>query len=136
MITADGLVVVHRDGQGRSATCDFAALPAAAPFQRSLARLFAAKCAPSGSWGERQDQQCCVWAIRPFAHFLGGYEGAPQDVDGMTVVFWNAWRLSLAPRPFDHTKHSTVSGPLRQDPRLPGAVREAMSNRFVWVHRG
>ncbi|MFD8440474.1 hypothetical protein ACFV2I_36160 [Streptomyces microflavus] len=136
MFASDGLVVVHRDDQGRTARFDFATLPGAAPFRLSLARLFAARCAPSGTWRSVKTSQAAWWAIRPFTQFLGAREGAPQDVGDLTAAFWNAWRLSLAPRAFDYTKHSTVAGLLQQDPRLPYAVREAMARRFVWSTLG
>ncbi|MBT1183929.1 hypothetical protein HET69_07845 [Streptomyces sp. CJ_13] len=118
------------------AVYDFATLPIPAPFKRSLATLFAARCGPSGTWASVKTSDSAWWAVRPFALFLGAYGGVPQDVDEMTVALWSAWRLTLAPRPFDYTKYATVAGLLRQDLRLSPAVREAMGKRFAWSTSG
>ncbi|MFG2488013.1 hypothetical protein ACGFSI_35380 [Streptomyces virginiae] len=131
-----GLVVRHQNRQGRVALYDFATLPVAPAFQRSLAVLFAAKCAPGGGWDSIKTSDGNWWMIRPFAEFLSTYDGAPTDVGGMTAALWNAWRLSLEPRPNGYNKHSTVAGLLQQDPRLPQPVREAMARRFSWTSAG
>ncbi|MFG2631420.1 hypothetical protein [Streptomyces sp. NPDC048473] len=111
-------------------------MPVAVPFQRSLAALFAAKCAPGGGWDSLKTSDAAWWVLRPFAEFLSAYEGAPRDVEGMTAALWNTWRLSLEPRPNGYNKHSTVAGLLQQDPRLPQPVREAMAKRFTWTSAG
>ncbi|MFF0408029.1 hypothetical protein [[Kitasatospora] papulosa] len=136
VLASGGLLVIHSDDQGRTARFDFTTLPGPTPFRQSLARLFAARCAPAGTWRSVKTSKGAWWAIRPFTQFLDAHEDAPQDVGDLTAGFWNAWRLSLAPRAFDYTKHSRVAGLLQQDPRLPHAVREAMAKRFVWSARG
>jgi hypothetical protein len=136
LIVEQGLVVLHRNRQGRVVTYDFATLPVAVPFQRSLAALFAAKCAPGGGWDSLKTSDAAWWVIRPFAEFLSRYQGAPRDVEDMTAGLWNTWRLSLEPRPNGYNKYSTVAGLPQQDPRLPQAVREAMAKRFNWTSAG
>lgn len=50
VLDENGLVVRHRDAQGRVRSYAFGALPVPKAFGRSLAALYAAKCAPGGGW--------------------------------------------------------------------------------------
>ncbi|MEU7415080.1 MULTISPECIES: hypothetical protein [Streptomyces] len=136
VLEAASLVVRHVDRQGRVAIFDFASLPVAVPFQRSLAALFVAKCSAGGGWDSVNTSDTAWWMIRPFAYFLGEQPDAPQDIDGLTAALWNTWRLSLEPRTNGSHKHSAVAGLLQQDSRLPQPVREAMARRFAWSAEG
>lgn len=125
------------DLQLRSLLADFGSADVHAPVgEEELTAVFTARCAPSGSWASVKTSNAAWWALRPFAQFLSAYGSVPQDVDEVTVASWSAWRLSLAPRPFDYTKHVTVAGLLREDPRLAPAVREVMAQRFAWSTPG
>ncbi|MFE0732093.1 hypothetical protein ACFW2X_28355 [Streptomyces antibioticus] len=129
----DGLVVTHRDQQGRVRHYDFGALPVPGPLQHSLAVLFAAKCTPGGGWDSVETSEASWYVVRPFAEFLSELDQVPQDVDRLTTAHWNAWRLSLPPVTTGYTKYSVVAGLLQQDGRLARPVREAMAQRFAWT---
>ena len=129
----DGRVVTHRDQQGRVRRYDFAALPVPEPFQRSLAMLFAAKCAPGGGWDSAETSEASWYLVRPFAEFLSELDPVPQDVDRLAAGHWNAWRLSLPPVTNGYNKFSAVAGLLQMDRRLARPVREAMAQRFAWT---
>ncbi|WP_338783712.1 hypothetical protein [Streptomyces sp. DG1A-41] len=128
-----GLAVTHRDQQGRVRRYDFGTFPAPEPWQRSLAVLFAAKCAPGGGWDSVETSEANWYLIRPFGEFLSALEPAPPDVDRLSAAHWHAWRLSLPPNTNGYSKYSTVAGLLQHDERLPRAVREAMAQRFAWT---
>lgn len=123
----------HRDPQGRTRSYDFAVLPIPPVFQRSLAALYAAKCAPGGGWDSVETSEANWYLIRPFGEFLSALEPAPPDVDRLSAAHWHAWRLSLPPNTNGYSKYSTVAGLLQHDERLPRAVREAMAQRFAWT---
>ncbi|WP_406407367.1 hypothetical protein [Streptomyces halstedii] len=126
-------MVTHRDQQGRVRCYDFATFPAPEPWQRTLAVLFAAKCAPGGGWDSVETSEGNWYLVRPFGEFLSELEASPLDVDRLSAAHWNAWRLSLPPNTNGYNKYSTVAGLLQQDRRLPRPVREAMARRFVWT---
>ncbi|MFD7096739.1 hypothetical protein [Streptomyces xanthophaeus] len=128
----DGLVVRHLDQRGASRSYDFTTLPVPAPFQRSLAALVAAKCAPGGGWDSTKSSEAAWYVLRPFAAFIAALDEVPQDVDQVTVAVWSAWRMSLPPTANGHTKHTVVAGLLQQDARLEQPVRELMGRRFAW----
>ncbi|MFD4659676.1 hypothetical protein ACFWP2_29075 [Kitasatospora sp. NPDC058444] len=111
---------------------NFATLPLPLPFQRSLAALYAAKCAPGGGWDSVRTSEGQWYVVRPFARFLAGLGDVPQDVDRLTASHWAAWRLSLPARTGGYNKYSVVAGLLQADARLPRPVREAMARRFTW----
>ncbi|WP_217255133.1 hypothetical protein [Streptomyces sp. AC602_WCS936] len=129
----DGLVVTHRDQQGRVRRYDFGTVLVPSPWQRSLAVLFAAKCTPGGGWDSVESSEATWYMVRPFAEFLSALDQAPQDVDRLTAGHWNAWRLSLPPNTNGYSKYSTVAGLLQHDQRLAQPVREAMAQRFTWT---
>lgn len=133
VMAEDSLVVMHRDERGSVRAYDFGTLPIPEGFQRSLADLFAAKCAPGGGWDSVETSEARWYLVRPFAEFLSGLRNVPQDVDRLTVGVWDAWRLSLPPLSNGYYKYSGVAGLLQQHPALPGAVREAMARRFAWT---
>ncbi|MFJ5548622.1 hypothetical protein [Streptomyces sp. NPDC093225] len=122
----------HRDAQGRVRRYDFGRLPVPEDFQRSLAALYVAKCAPGGGWDSIESSEANWYLIKPFAEFLAGLDDVPQDVDRLTAAQWTAWRLSLPPRTNGYNKFAAVAGLLRLDPRLSASVREAMASRFFW----
>ncbi|MFF4764666.1 hypothetical protein [Streptomyces sp. NPDC001292] len=122
----------HRDAQGMMRSYDFGALPVPEAFQRSLAALYVVKCAPGGGWDSVETSEAHWYLVRPFTEFLAGLDAVPPDVDGLTTTHWNAWRLSLPPRPNGYSKYASVAGLLQLDPRLAQPVREAMAKRFAW----
>ncbi|MFJ2746359.1 hypothetical protein ACIO3O_42620 [Streptomyces sp. NPDC087440] len=132
VLEEDGLAVRHGDAQGRVRTYDFGVLPVPEAFQRSLAVLYAAKCAPGGGWDSIETSEGHWYLVRPFAEFLSGLDDVPQDVDQLTPAHWSAWRLSLPPRPNGHSKYASIASLLQMDARLALPVREAMAVRFVW----
>ncbi|MFL0395159.1 hypothetical protein ACH0CM_20850 [Streptomyces albus] len=129
----DGLVVIHRDQQGRVRDYDFGTFPAPEPWQRSLAALFAAKCRPGGGWDSVETSEASWYLVRPFGEFLSKLEAAPLDVDRLSAALWHAWRLSLPPNTNGYNKYAAVAGLLQHDERLTRPVREAMAQRFAWT---
>ncbi|PBO20209.1 hypothetical protein CLM83_01890 [Streptomyces albidoflavus] len=129
----DGLVVTHRDQQGRVRRYNFDTFPAPGPWQRSLAVLFAGKCSLGGGWESVETSEANWYLVRPFGEFLSALEEAPSDVDRLSAAHWHAWRLSLPPNTNGYNKYSTVAGLLQHDKRLPRPVREAMAQRFAWT---
>ncbi len=129
-------MVTHRDTQGSVRAYDFGALAVPEPWQRSLAALFAAKCAPGGGWDSVESSEASWYVVRPFAEFLSKLDDVPVDVDRLTAGHWRAWRLSLPPSSNGYTKYSTVAGLLRMDARLARPVREVMAQRFAWSSDG
>ncbi|MBE1603047.1 hypothetical protein [Streptomyces stelliscabiei] len=126
-------MVRHRDAQGRQRSYDFGSFPVPEPFQRSLAALFAAKCAPGGGWDSVESSEASWYVVRPFAEFVSELNEVPVDVDRLTTGHWQAYRLSLPPSSTGYTKYSTVSALLQLDARLTQQVREAMAQRFAWT---
>ncbi|MEU1090085.1 hypothetical protein ABZ401_25245 [Streptomyces sp. NPDC005892] len=129
----DGLVVSHRDQQGRVRDYDFGTFPAPEPWQRSLAVLFAAKCAPGGGWDSVETSEASWYLVRPFGEFVSELKAAPLDVDRLSAAHWHAWRLSLPPNSNGYSKYAAVAGLLQHDERLARPVREAMAKRFAWT---
>ncbi|MER5845837.1 hypothetical protein ABT126_01720 [Streptomyces sp. NPDC002012] len=133
VLDASGLVVRHRSKMGTNKEFDFAELPFAPAMRRSLAALFAAKCAPGGGWNTH-DTSVHMWRLlRPFGEFLGEVDQQPDDIPDLTAATWMAWRLS---RPLTHTGYvqiTAVAGFLQLDPRLPQPVRAAMAKRVPRV---
>ncbi|MEU3344221.1 hypothetical protein ABZ723_04295 [Streptomyces sp. NPDC006700] len=124
------LVVHHRDRQGATATFDFAELPVAAVMQRSLAALFAARCAPGGGWDSFQTSRGNWYSLRAFSKFLAGEQRPPDDVPDLTPAHWNAWRLSRPASVTGYRTYREVASLLRGDPRLNATTREAMAKRM------
>ncbi|BBC38515.1 hypothetical protein SGFS_098090 [Streptomyces graminofaciens] len=120
-------MVRHRDAQGRQRSYDFGTFPVPEAFQRSLAALFAAKCAPGGGWDSVESSEASWYVTRPFAEFVSEQDEVPLDVDRLTAGHWQAWRLSLPPPSTGYTKYSTVSALLQLDARPARPVREAMA---------
>ncbi|MGQ4355847.1 hypothetical protein [Streptomyces drozdowiczii] len=125
-------MVTHRDARGRARAYDFSTLPVPVPWQRSLAKVFTAKCAPGGGWDSLESSEGSWYIVRPFADFLGKLDEVPPDVDRLTTGHWKAWRLSLRPSSNGYTKYSTIASLLQMDTRVAQPVREAMSQRFAW----
>ncbi|MFI6122356.1 hypothetical protein ACIBCU_21435 [Streptomyces sp. NPDC051064] len=125
-------MVTHRDAHGRVRAYDFSTLPVPGPWQRSLASVFTAKCAPGGGWDSVESSEGSWYIVRPFADFLRQLDEVPPDVDRLTAGHWKAWRLSLRPTSNGYTKYSTIASLLQMDSRLAQPVREAMAQRFAW----
>ncbi|GGW17204.1 hypothetical protein ACIQJ8_33315 [Streptomyces globisporus] len=123
----------HRDAQGKVRRYDFGKLPVPDAFQRSLAALYAAKCAPGGGWDSIASSEAQWYLVKPFTEFLAGLDEVPQDVDTLTAAQWTMWRLSLPPRSNGYKKFSAIVSLLQLDPRLSPAVREVMAKRFFWA---
>lgn len=89
-----GLIVHHHNQVGRVKDYDFSTLPVAAPMQRSLATLFAARCTPHG-WAAHVTSRNYWIHVTQFAKFLAEQECPPHDLDGLTVSMVRRWRLSV-----------------------------------------
>ncbi|MCX5336801.1 hypothetical protein [Streptomyces sp. NBC_00140] len=122
-----GLVVRHRDRDGHERDFDFSTLPAAAPLQRSLAVLFAAR---THGWGSHETSKGCFRYLHAFATFASQRARPPGDLDELTAAAVKAW--------WEQQKHTSgrrevfrsVASLLRDDPRLQaGPVFEELARR-------
>lgn len=127
----DGLVVRHVNRDGRSLEYDFATLPVAEPMQRSLARLFAARCVPH-RWGAHTTSKKHWDKLQKFAEFLAEQERPPRDLDELTGPMVKRWRTS---RPKTAGGYNSVTGVVRilkDDPRLQnGRVADELLRRMA-----
>ncbi|CAM5310199.1 hypothetical protein [Streptomyces abikoensis] len=130
VVTGDGLVVEHRDRNGRALSFDFSTLPAAEPMQRSLAKLFAARCHPN-IWGTHDSSQQVWMLLRQFTTWLSSLPEPPRDIDSITVAVWDSWRISRDTTTVSgYTQIRRIAGILQDDPRVAGPVAEAMARRL------
>lgn len=131
----DSLLVEHRDTQGAVRRYDFAKLPLAASMRRSFAELFASYCAPGGGWDSVETGRQGWHCITQFATFVSELDQPPQDMSELTPAIWAAWRLSCPDTPTGYNRLTRIARFLKNDPRLPGPVRDAMVKRAV-VRKG
>ncbi|MFF7019914.1 hypothetical protein ACFY97_02655 [Streptomyces klenkii] len=130
VVAADGLVVEHRDRNGRTASYDFSTLPVAEPMQRSLAAVFAPHCRPA-HWSSHDTSEQVWLTLRTFTGWLASLPDPPEDVDDITVAVWNAWKLSRDTASYGgYNQVRRVAGLLLEDARVVGPVAEAMARRL------
>ncbi|WP_405958140.1 hypothetical protein [Streptomyces phaeochromogenes] len=126
---ADGLVVEHRNREGRVASYDFAVLPVAEPLQRSLAVLFAGQCR-TGTWSTHGTSRTMWREIGRFTAFLSQQPDCPNDLDEVTAGLVSRWRLAKMAAPGGRAQVRNVSKLLRTDGRLQsGPVAELLARR-------
>ncbi|MET8629608.1 hypothetical protein ABZW30_38765 [Kitasatospora sp. NPDC004669] len=122
-----GLVVHHRDRDGRQRDFDFSALAAPEPLQRSLAALFAAR---SRGWGAHETADLMFRHLRVFSAFLARRARPPRDVDEISAASVKAWWEQEKHTPSGRGAFRNVAGLLRDDPRLrSGPVLEELARR-------
>ncbi|MER8066966.1 hypothetical protein ABTZ59_01420 [Streptomyces sp. NPDC094034] len=133
VLDTSGLVVRHRSKLGTVKEFDFAELSFAPAMRRSLAALFAAKCAPGGGW-DSHDTSVHIWRLlRGFGEYLTETDQQPDDMAGLTAATWMAWRLSRPQTQMGYVQITSVAGFLQLDPRLAQPVRAAMAKRVPRV---
>jgi hypothetical protein len=127
--TDDGLVVSHINTRGVVKHFDFAGLPVAEPFQRSLAALFAARCLPA-TWSTHRSAVNYWGKLSVFARFISEQAEPISDLEDLTAGLIRRWRLALGPE-----KGRTlwfVCNLLRDDPRLQsGPVADELARRIL-----
>jgi hypothetical protein len=97
--------------------------------QRSLAALFAARCAPN-RWTVHISSSMYWRELRVFASFLSLQVRPPRDVDEVTAGSIERWRRSVLTTAGGYITFTRVSRLLRADPRLQtGPVAEALARR-------
>ncbi|MGW4651818.1 hypothetical protein [Kitasatospora sp. NPDC004289] len=122
-----GLVVHHRDRDGRQRDFDFSALAAPEAFQRSLAALFAAR---SRGWGAHETADLMFRHLRMFTAFLARRARPPRDVDEISAASVKAWWEQEKHTPSGRGAFRNVAGLLREDARLhSGPVLEELTRR-------
>ncbi|MGA4861715.1 hypothetical protein ACPB9J_03620 [Streptomyces lavendulocolor] len=126
-------MVRHRSKMGTDKEYDFAELAFAPAMRKSLAALFAAKCAPGGGWNSHDTSVRTWWLLRSFGEFLTESNQQPQDIPDLTAATWGAWRLSRPQTQMGYVQITAVAGFLQLDPRLPQPVRAAMAKRVPRV---
>lgn len=129
VLAETGLLVEHRDKCGRVRRYDFTKLPLAPDMQRSLAEMFAAKCAPGGGWDSTESSETSWGNLGMFARFLAARDDPPADISELTAAIWAQWRLSRSQKASGYALIAWAAGFLRNHPRLPAATREAMAKR-------
>ncbi|MEU6603500.1 hypothetical protein ABZ922_00170 [Streptomyces shenzhenensis] len=133
VLDASGLVVRHRSKLGTVKEFDFAELSFAPAMRRSLAALFAAKCAPGGGW-DSHDSSVHIWRLlRGFGDFLTETDQQSDDIADLTAGTWMAWRLSRPQTQMGYVQITAVAGFLQLEPRLAQSVRVAMAKRVPRV---
>ncbi|MGJ5828056.1 hypothetical protein [Streptomyces ossamyceticus] len=133
VLAEDGLRVRHLDKAGIVRDYDFATLSAPPAMLRSLAVLFAARCAPGGGW-DSTDSSFGTWRVlTAFADFLSKQERPPQDIGEITAALWKSWRVSRPDTATGYREIKSTANFLQQDVRLPQPVRKAMAKRIARV---
>ncbi|MEU9254460.1 hypothetical protein AB0D66_21720 [Streptomyces sp. NPDC048270] len=113
----DGLMVRHINRNGRSAAYDFSTLTVAEPMQRTLAKLFAARCKPQ-LWGAHTTSKQHWKKIKKFTEFLSGLDHPPRDLDELTGAVVKRWRTSQPKTVTGYKNITMVVKLLKHDPRL------------------
>ncbi|MFI1349611.1 hypothetical protein ACH4UR_25370 [Streptomyces lydicus] len=127
------MLVQHRAKNGAVREYDFATLAVAPAMRRSLAAVFAVKCAPGGGWNSHDSSKQIWHLLREFARFLAEQTDAPKDIPELTAGTWMAWRLSRPQNQAGYVQITAVAGFLQLDARLPQPVRAAMAKRVPRV---
>jgi hypothetical protein len=126
--TDDGLVVSHVNTRGVARHYDFARLPVAEPFQRSLAALFAARCVPE-AWSAHGSSLSYWRELSTFAEFISDQAEPIVDLEDLTAGLIRRWRLALGPEKLRTLWF--VCNLLRDDPRLQsGPVADELARRI------
>ncbi|HEY3692807.1 MAG TPA: hypothetical protein VGL46_21405 [Pseudonocardiaceae bacterium] len=116
MLATGGTVVRHRNKHGHVKSFDFSLLPVAEPMQRSLAAVFAARCARR--WTVHKTAGQAFDHVMRFAQFLAALEHPPGDFDELTVAMVKRWRRSRSGRPGGYQDLVWIGSLLRDDERL------------------
>ena len=126
-LSSGSLVVRHRNARGQVKEFDFSTLTVAEPFQRSLARLFAARCVPEG-WATHVSSSKYWRHVSVFAEFLAAQPETVRDLDELSAAMLRRWRNSL---PLHNKQRFTrMAFLLREDPRLQsGPVADELLRR-------
>ncbi|MGX1797990.1 hypothetical protein ACWIGN_19450 [Streptomyces albidoflavus] len=125
----DGLLVEHRNYEGRVACYDFSMLSVAQPLQRSLAVLFASECR-AGRWSAHATSRALWREVGRFATFLSEQPDCPRDLDEVTADLVRRWRLAKMGSAGGRQQIRAVSKLLRGDGRLQsGPVAELLARR-------
>lgn len=103
--------------------------------QHAWAALFAARCAPGGGWDSLTSSRAMWKDLRTFAGFLAARDQPPEDIAGLTVAVWNAWRISRRQNTSGRNQILKTAAFLRPDAHLPEPVREAMARRLPRVSK-
>lgn len=128
-VAPDGLVVHHYNSASRVQEYDFSALPVAEPMQRSLAALFAARCAPH-RWTVHASSAMYWRQLETFTAFLSRQERPPRDVEELTTSLIERWRQRVLSTAGGYTTFTAVTSLLRADPRLQTApIADALARR-------
>ena len=130
VLHTDTLVVEHRDGDGKVVRYDFAQLPGPQPLNRSLAEVFADRCARSGGWASHKTSEQAWWALRQFVSWLADQDGPPEDLEALSASDWKRWRLSRPSGTSGRAQLRVVSSLLREHPRVSLAAQEAIAERL------
>ncbi|MGW9026741.1 hypothetical protein ACWGQ5_21645 [Streptomyces sp. NPDC055722] len=127
----DGLVVRHINRHGRAADYDFSTLPVAEPMQRSLAKLFAARCTPQ-QWGAHSTSKHHWYKIEKFTEFLSALDHPPHDLHELTGAMVKRWRTSQPKTQGGYNNIVLVARLLKHDPRLQsGRVADELVRRMT-----
>ncbi len=128
-LSANGLVVSHYNDKGLAKHFDFGELPVAAPMQRSLAALFAARCAPA-RWGAHSTSTAVWFSVAGFAKFIADQKKPPRDLDGLTAQLVKRWReQTFKTSPYRHVR--VMTDLLRDEPRLrTGPVADELARHL------
>jgi hypothetical protein len=132
VLDGGGVIVVHVSEKGdQRARYDFSRLPVPAALQRSLAVLFARQAGPTGPWRSIASSREAWRLLGSFARWLSALEAPPGDVDQISPVVWNQWRVSRASNVMGDRQVGKVGALLRLDSRLPAGTREATLKRVA-----
>ncbi|AQW50744.1 hypothetical protein ACIQPP_19655 [Streptomyces violaceusniger] len=124
------LIVLHTTKQGASKAYDFGQLPIPQAMQRSLAVLFAGKCA-GGSWTSLRSSEAIWRYLKTLSEYLAELDNPPDDIPDLTAGTWSAWRLSRNVKTeIGYNQIMATQLLLRADHRLPQQVREVMARRL------
>ncbi|WP_345442529.1 hypothetical protein [Actinoallomurus vinaceus] len=113
---------------------DFAQLPVAEGLQRSLARVFAARCSSNG-WASHRTSEGYWLPVRSFASWLAGLPAPPTEVAQITAAIWDAWRISRPATVGGQQQVTRVAALLLNDEHLSRSAAEVMARRMVRPRR-
>ncbi|MEV7960354.1 hypothetical protein ACIOHC_43025 [Streptomyces sp. NPDC088252] len=128
-VVPDGLLVEHRNHEGRIATYDFAPLPVTEPLQRSLTVLFICECR-RGRWSAHATSRALWREVARFAAYLSEQPDCPGGLDEMSARLLRRWRLAKTATAGGRQQVRAVNKLLRGDSRLhSGPAAEVLARR-------
>jgi hypothetical protein len=98
--------------------------------RRSWAQVFASLCIPGSGWESVATSKQAWHHITQFAKFLSELDRPPRDSPELTPAMWAAWRLTRPDTPSGDSEVGCTMRFLKQDPRLPEPVRQAVGKRL------